>query len=186
MLAAAVQLHDQQKGYRGKVMRYACLLVAGVFALSARFIPAASANNQQATSKHFIVYPIGQVDKQDGRTRIILDKKYQAGLSGLSDFSHVLVFYWFDRNDTPPKRSVLQVHPHGKKQTPLKGVFATRAPVRPNLIALSLCRIISIKENVIEIDQIDAFPNSPVLDLKPYIPSIDAASATWPEWAGGH
>lgn len=165
-------------------MRYSCLVVGGIFILSAWFSPPAGAENQQASSKQFIVYPIGQVDKQDGRTRIILDRKYQAGLSGLDGFSHVLVFYWFDRNDTPSKRSILQVHPHGKTENPLKGVFATRAPVRPNLIALSLCRIISIQENVIEIDQIDAFPNSPVLDLKPYIPSVDAASATWPEWVG--
>jgi len=163
-------------------MRYSYLVVAGVFVVSVWFIPPTSANNQQVSSKHFIVYPIGQVDKQDGRTTIILDKNYQAGLSGLDGFSHVLVFYWFDCNDTPQKRSILQVHPHGNKQRPLKGVFATRAPVRPNLIALSLCRIISIKENVIEIDQIDAFPNSPVLDLKPYVPSVDVANATWPEW----
>jgi tRNA-Thr(GGU) m(6)t(6)A37 methyltransferase TsaA len=166
-------------------MRYSCLVVAGIFVLSAWFISPVSANNQQASSKQFIIYPIGHIDKQDGRTRIILDKKYQAGLSGLSSFSHVLVFYWFDRNDTPAKRSILQVHPHGKKQNPLKGVFATRAPVRPNLIALSLCRIISIRDNVIEIDQIDAFLNSPVLDLKPYVPSVDAANATCPDWVGG-
>jgi tRNA (Thr-GGU) A37 N-methylase len=77
---------------------------------------------------------------------------------------------------------VLQVHPRGKKKNPLCGVFATRAPVRPNLIALSLCKVISVRENVIEIDQIDAFPNTPVLDLKPYIPSIDTANASFPEW----
>ncbi|MBW1860122.1 MAG: tRNA (N6-threonylcarbamoyladenosine(37)-N6)-methyltransferase TrmO [Deltaproteobacteria bacterium] len=163
-------------------MKYPCLVVLGILVLSVWFIPPTSANNQQVSSRHFIVYPIGKVDKQGGRTTIIVDRKYQPGLLGLERFSHVLVFYWFDRNDTPQKRSILQVHPHGKKQNPLKGVFATRAPVRPNLIALSLCRIISIRENVIEIDQIDAFPNSPVLDLKPYFPSVDAANATWPEW----
>jgi tRNA-Thr(GGU) m(6)t(6)A37 methyltransferase TsaA len=125
------------------------------------------------------------VNKQDGKTKIILDRKYQAGLSGLDGFSHVLVFYWLDRNDTPEKRSILKVYPHGNKQNPLQGVFATRAPVRPNLIALSLCRIYAIQDNVIEIDYIDAFPNSPVLDLKPYVPGIDAASATCPEWVTG-
>jgi tRNA-Thr(GGU) m(6)t(6)A37 methyltransferase TsaA len=166
-------------------MRYLCLVVAGFFVLSTWFIPHTSAKNQEAPSKQFIVYPIGEVNKQDGRTRIVLDRKYEAGLSGLDGFSHVLVFYWFDRNDTPLKRSILQVHPHGNKHNPLKGVFATRAPVRPNLIALSLCRIISIRGNVVEIDKIDAFPNSPVLDLKPYIPGVDATTATWPDWAGG-
>jgi tRNA (Thr-GGU) A37 N-methylase len=46
-------------------------------------------------------------------------------------------------------------------------VFATRAPVRPNLIALSRCRVIAVRENLIEIDWIDALPDTPVLDNKP-------------------
>jgi tRNA (Thr-GGU) A37 N-methylase len=46
-------------------------------------------------------------------------------------------------------------------------VFATRAPMRPNLIALTRCKILSVKKNVIEIDSIDAFTDTPVLDLKP-------------------
>jgi tRNA-Thr(GGU) m(6)t(6)A37 methyltransferase TsaA len=166
-------------------MRYLSLLVAGTLVFSLWPVSSTSAMDQPAASKPIIVHPIGKVEKRDGKTTIILDRKYQAGLSGLDGFSHVLVFYWFDRNDTPQKRSILKVHPHGNKQNPLQGVFATRAPVRPNLIALSLCRIYAIKENVIEIDHIDAFPNSPVLDLKPYVPGIDAASATCPEWVTG-
>ena len=46
------------------------------------------------------------------------------------------------------------------------GVFSTRAPVRPNLIALTRCTVLSVKDNVIEIDNIDAFPDTPVLDIK--------------------
>lgn len=163
-------------------MRYPSLVVLGVFVLSVWFVSPTKANDQKAAPKHFTVYPIGHIEKRDGQTKIILDKKYQPGLLGLEGFSHVHVLYWFDRNDTPQKRSTLQVHPHGDKRNPLSGVFATRAPVRPNLTALSLCKIISVRENVIEIDQIDAFPNTPVLDLKPYIPSIDEVSATCPEW----
>ena len=114
------------------------------------------------------------MNKEAGRTRIILERKYEPGLLGLDRFSHIQVLYWFDRNDTPRERSILQVHPRGNKSNPLSGVFATRAPVRPNLIALSLCRIVSIRENIIVIDRIDAFPGTPVLDIKPYIPDIDA------------
>jgi formylmethanofuran dehydrogenase subunit E len=47
------------------------------------------------------------------------------------------------------------------------------SPMRPNLIALSLCKILSIKNNIITINKIDAFDGSPILDIKPYIPSID-------------
>jgi tRNA (Thr-GGU) A37 N-methylase len=63
-------------------------------------------------------------------------------------------------------------------------VFATRSPVRPNLIALSLCKVISVRDNVVEVDKIDAFEGTPVLDIKPYAPGQDSASGIRvPEWA---
>ncbi|MCX7885810.1 MAG: TrmO family methyltransferase, partial [Verrucomicrobiae bacterium] len=97
----------------------------------------------------------------------------------------VQVFWWFDKNDTPQHRATLQVHPRGDKKNPPTGVFACRAPVRPNLIALSLCKIVSVKTNVVEVDKIDAFEGTPVLDLKPYAPGQDAASGVKvPPWAG--
>jgi len=125
-----------------------------------------AADNEQVEATQFTVYPIGWVRKAEGRTTIVVDKKYEPGLMGLENFSHVWVLYWFDRNDTPEKRSILQVHPRGDKKNPLRGVFATHSPVRPNLIAMTQCKIISVKGNVIEIESIDAFADTPVLDLK--------------------
>jgi tRNA-Thr(GGU) m(6)t(6)A37 methyltransferase TsaA len=113
------------------------------------------------------VHPIGWVRKLPGRTFIEVDRRYQPALLGVEDLSAIWVLYWFDRNDTPEQRSILQVHPRGNPDNSMRGVFATRAPVRPNLIALSRCRILSVKDNIIEIDGIDAFADSPVLDLKP-------------------
>jgi tRNA-Thr(GGU) m(6)t(6)A37 methyltransferase TsaA len=131
----------------------------------------------------FALHPIGQVEKVEGRKAIVLHEKYQDGLLGLDGFSHVYVFWWFDRNDTPEMRSILQVHPRRDLDNPLTGVFATRSPVRPNLIALTLCRIISISDSIVQIESIDAFEGTPVLDLKPYIPGYDSASgATVPDW----
>ena len=121
---------------------------------------------QGSESEYFKAYPIGKVEKKDGRTFIVLEREYEAGLKGLEKHSYVHVIYWFDRNDTPEKRAILQVHPRGDKNNPLTGVFATHSPFRPNLIAISKCDIVSIKENVIEIKDIDAFDGSPVLDLK--------------------
>jgi tRNA-Thr(GGU) m(6)t(6)A37 methyltransferase TsaA len=123
-------------------------------------------NKEQISEKQFTLYPIGKVVKENDKTMIILDKKYQPGLLGLDKHSHVHVVYWFDKNDTPEKRAILQVHPRGNEQLPLTGVFATHSPFRPNLIAISKCNIISIKGNIIEIEDIDAFDGSPVLDLK--------------------
>lgn len=133
----------------------------------------------------FTLRPIGRVEKLEDRTLIVLDKKYEPGLLGLDGWSHVYVFWWFDKNDTPDKRAVLQVHPRGDRQNPLTGVFATRSPFRPNLIAQSLCKIVAVKENSVEVETIDAFEGTPVLDLKPYAPGQDsAAAAKVPAWAG--
>jgi len=139
----------------------------------------------QEVTKKFTVNPIGWVRKTSESIEIVLDRAYQPGLLGLDGFSHVYVFYWFDRNDNPEKRSVLQVYPRGDKQNPLTGVFATRSPARPNLIALSLCRIIKVEDNIIKIDSIDALPDTPVLDLKPFIPQSEAENAVIPEWVRG-
>ena len=121
----------------------------------------------------FKLFPIGKVEKKGDSTYIKISYKYSDALKGLDEFSHVIVIYWFHKNDTPEKRSILQVHPRGNKKNPLTGVFACRAPVRPNLIALTVCKILSINGNNIYIDKIDAFGESPVIDLKPYIPRID-------------
>ena len=114
----------------------------------------------------FSVYPIGKVVKEEGRSFIVLDERYVAGLKGLQEHSYVTVVYWFDRNDTPRKRAILEVHPRADKSNPLTGVFATHSPFRPNLIAISRCDIIEIRENIIEVKEIDAFDGTPVLDLK--------------------
>jgi tRNA-Thr(GGU) m(6)t(6)A37 methyltransferase TsaA len=113
------------------------------------------------------IWPIAWVRKTDGKTMIEVDPRYQAALLGMAELDAIWVLYWLDRNDTAERRAVLQVHPRGDPQNPLRGVFATRAPMRPNPIALSRCRIVSVEDNIIEIDEIDADPDTPVLDLKP-------------------
>jgi tRNA (Thr-GGU) A37 N-methylase len=82
-------------------------LLAAVLALVG--VPGLHAEEQ--AEKSFIVHPIGQVQKVEGRTLIVLNKKYQEGLLGLEQLSHVQVIWWFDKNDTPQKRAILQVHP---------------------------------------------------------------------------
>ena len=130
------------------------------------FMKCSSTDKNAKTSQSFTVNRIGEVVKENGHTYIIIDKEYEPGLMGLEDFSELTVIYWFHQNDTPGKRSILQVHPRGDENNPIRGVFSTHSPVRPNLIAISRCKILSVKDNVIEIDEIDAFNHSPVLDLK--------------------
>ena len=132
----------------------------------------------------FELYPVGRVKRKGKVVSLNIYRKYTDALKGLDGFSHAFVLYWFDRNDTPEKRNILQVHPRGNKKNPLTGVFACRAPVRPNLIALSLCRILSVKNNMVYIENIDALNNSPILDIKPYIPQIDhkIKDVRLPDW----
>ena len=137
----------------------------------------------------FKLYPVGRVENKGKSVWLRIFDRYADALKGLDGFSHVIVLYWFDKNDTPRKRSILQVYPRGNKKNPLTGVFACRAPVRPNLIALSLCKILSVnpapnKGGVVHIEKIDAFDSSPVLDLKPYAPGIDSPTKgiRLPDW----
>lgn len=123
-------------------------------------------NHEQEKGDEFTVRPVGYVRKPAGKTLIVINKEYQAALLGVEDQEDIWVLWWFDRNDTPKKRSILQVHPRGNPDNPIRGVFATHSPVRPNLIGMTRCKVIAVNENVIEIESIDAFADTPVLDIK--------------------
>ncbi len=115
------------------------------------------------------VHPIGWVRKVGDKTALEISREYQDALLGVDELESIWVIWWFDRNDTPAQRSILRVHPFADPSNPLRGVFATRAPVRPNLVALTRCKVLSVKGNIIEIDGIDAFADTPILDIKRYI-----------------
>ena len=137
----------------------------------------------QSMAESYSIEPVGKVLKSSEATILEIFPAFKDALLGLDKFSHVLVLYWFDRNDSPDKRAILRVHPRGDKANPLMGVFATRSPFRPNLIGFSVCRIRSVEQNKIKVDNIDAFDGSPIIDLKPYIPASDCVpDASVPEW----
>lgn len=140
------------------------LTIAGV-AVMATFLLAADRPRTEPAST-YTMQPIGWIRKADGKTTIVVEEKYRAALLGMDKLSEIWILWWFDRNDTPEKRSILQVHPRGNPENPLTGVFATHSPVRPNLIGMTRCKIIAVRDNVIEIESIDAFADTPVLDIK--------------------
>jgi tRNA (Thr-GGU) A37 N-methylase len=75
------------------------------------------------------------------------------------------------------------VRPRANPQNPVCGVFATHSPRRPNLIAMTTCRLLSVAGTTIAIDKIDAKDGSPVVDIKCYIPeNIPAAEVHLPHW----
>jgi len=116
---------------------------------------------------------IGEAPKQgrfsDKPSTITIYEKYRDGLSGLSPGDKVFILCWFDRSE----RDILKVKPHGHGEGEMRGVFATRAPVRPNPISLTLVTILSIDNLVITVKGLEALDNTPVLDIKPYYGDID-------------
>ena len=135
----------------------------------------------------FSLEPIGMVRKKGEKASIDVYDDFAAGLLGLEGFSHIFVFYWFDQNDTSEKRKTLQVHPRKDPRNPLTGVFATHSPLRPNLIALTRCKIVAITQNSIEIEEIDAYDGSPVIDIKCYVPaSVEDKDVRLPDWIKVH
>ena len=119
--------------------------------------------------------PIGRIETENGAFRIVLDPAFRAGLKGLAGHGHVQVLWWMDKCDNPQDRGTLvETKPYAKGPGEL-GVFAMRSPERPNPVAVSVAPVAFVDEasGTVGLGWIDAFPGSPVLDLKPYVPSID-------------
>jgi tRNA-Thr(GGU) m(6)t(6)A37 methyltransferase TsaA len=136
--------------------------------------------------ERFEIFPVGSIKKAGGKTFVHIHEPYKDGLLGLGQFSHILVFFWFHKNDNREGRSALRVHPRGNRNNPLTGVFATRSPVRPNLLGIAACRVVSIQGPVIEVDKIDAFHGTPVIDIKPCLSPGDVeVNLKVAEWVHG-
>ena len=106
--------------------------------------------------------------------------QYQAGVKDLSDFSHIYCLYYFDMVKLPVP---LQSKPF--LDTESRGVFAIRTPFRPNPLGLSILKILEIKENEIHVDNVDILNNTPILDLKPYVPQFDVIKTDKIGWLKG-
>ena len=133
--------------------------------------------------KTFTVTPIGKVNRDGDDYWIDVFPQYRDGLKGLEQFSHVTVLFWCHEKDGPDHRNLLQVHPCGNPANPLTGVFATRSPARPNPAAVTVCRLLQVQPDRIEVAEIDAYHQSPVIDIKGYFPPTPTGERiTTPTW----
>jgi len=101
---------------------------------------------------------------------------FTAGLKDLAGFSHLIVLYHFHQS----KDYKLQVIPFLDDKP--RGVFATRAPKRPNAIGLSVVKLIRVTGSVLHIEGVDMLDGTPVLDIKPYVPAFDTAGSIRTGW----
>lgn len=101
---------------------------------------------------------------------------YREGLQDLDGFSHIILLYWFHK----VTHSRLKVTPFLDHQE--RGVFATRAPTRPNPIGLSIVKLTGIDDHILTIENVDVLNQTPLLDIKPYVPAFDWQAVTRVGW----
>lgn len=128
--------------------------------------------------------PIGYVRRETHRIILDIIEEYIPGLTGLNQFSHAQILWWFHHFDHERYRNTLLCHP--PYDAPETGVFACRSPCRPNPVALTVVQLLDIDEHngIIHINNIDAEQDSPIIDIKGYFPVCDRVrSVTVPSWA---
>jgi tRNA-Thr(GGU) m(6)t(6)A37 methyltransferase TsaA len=136
-----------------------------------------------SSATDFTVRPIGRVqsplvstadaprqgDEGAPDAYLVLNPEVQAGLDGIAVGEEIIILTWLHEAD----RAVLRVHPRGDLSRPEAGVFSTRAPSRPNPIGLHRVRVLDIDGVRVHVSALEAIDGTPVIDLKPTLPSIE-------------
>lgn len=104
--------------------------------------------------------------------------QFASGLRDLEGFERIWLLYWFDR----ARKARLEVVPYRDTQT--RGIFATRAPSRPNSIGLSCVRLLAVEGPVLRVADLDVLDGTPLLDIKPYVPDCDVFPVKHVGWWG--
>ena len=112
---------------------------------------------------------------QEIESDIEIDAPWRDALDGLAAFSHIWVVTYLDRLPTPAS---LRVQPKKPEDSPRIGIFATRAPQRPNPIGICAVELLQMRSNILRVRGLDALDGTPVLDLKPYLARRDAIENT--------
>lgn len=111
---------------------------------------------------------IGKVTKvEDDISTIEIKPEYCEGLDRLDMYKEIKVLYWFHLRDNEKHRTVLTVIPRRHGETEERGVFASGSPSRPNPIGLTVVELLSIEGCTLTVRGLDAFEESPIVDLKP-------------------
>ena len=106
--------------------------------------------------------------------------EFAEGLKDLDGFSHVTLVYHLHR--AKPHRLIVVPF----MDTEPRGVFATRAPSRPNPIGLSTVRLIAVRGSTLEVEGVDMLDGTPLLDIKPYVPEFDGETEIRVGWLERH
>jgi tRNA-Thr(GGU) m(6)t(6)A37 methyltransferase TsaA len=122
--------------------------------------------------------PIQPTGKAGAPGTAELFPEFAEGLKDLEGFTHVILLYHLHQ----VRRTDLTVTPFLGSEP--RGVFATRAPTRPNPIGLSIVKLVRVEANRLHLGHVDILDGTPLLDIKPYVPDFDqpkGARAGWVE-----
>lgn len=127
---------------------------------------------------------IGTVIKvEEDEAEIEIFPQFCGGLKGIEAFSHLYILYWAHLRDNENERKTLLVFPKRHAVKVETGVFACRSPSRPNPIGLCVVELIDIRGCQLSVRGLDAFQDTPIVDIKPYIPRADSIPHTKvPDW----
>jgi tRNA-Thr(GGU) m(6)t(6)A37 methyltransferase TsaA len=128
---------------------------------------------------------VGHVRKKEGESPYIeIKEEYWEATLNLDLYSHIIVLWWITDRDNSEDRANLKGKPP-VEDSEESGVFATRSPRRPTPIGHTICSISKIDQSKsrIVVDHMDAFDSTPVIDIKPYLPSSDRVdNPRFPNW----
>jgi len=120
--------------------------------------------------------------------RIEILSEYVEALDGLQNYSHIFIISILHKI-SQDSRGLLKVKPRRllrlglrEEEVPTLGVFATDSPARPNPIGLTLVKLVKIQGNILYVEGLDLYNETPVIDIKPYRPEYRAEEYTYPDW----
>lgn len=122
-----------------------------------------------------------EVKDKASLSQIVLREDLVEGLNGISDYSHLFVLFYLNQVNDEQKKT-LRVHPRGRMDMPLVGVFVARTMLRPNPIGLTLVELVKVEGNVLTVRGLDAYDGTPVLDIKTYDFWDIAENVRVPDW----
>ena len=125
--------------------------------------------------------PIQPTGEASAPGTVHVDPRFSTALKDLDGFSHVILVYHFHQSE----RVDLTVTPFLDSEP--RGVFATRAPTRPNPIGISIVALLGVEDNILRLGNVDILDGTPLLDIKPYVAKFDTpknARSGWLERSG--